>query len=119
MILAAARLFESNGTSHPIQALADSQLTVLEYGHAGRIPGNPVLSLVLALGAALVQPVLSTLKGKLGRHLDESRRRGVHYLPKAHAADVTVDGRSPKELRVIEDVEGFHVELEHLAFGNS
>ena len=59
----------------------------------------------------------SWLEDELHRQLHLARRHGVHDLAEAGAAaDVSVDRGGAEELRMVEDVEGFHAELQRFAF---
>lgn len=48
------------------------------------------------------------LEGEFGNQLNQPGSSGAHYLPEVGAADVAGDGRGAVELRVVEDIEGFH-----------
>lgn len=46
--------------------------------------------------------------------MHESWRHGAHSFSEAAAGDVAADGCGSKELRVIEDVEGFNTKLQRM-----
>src|SRR5580658_2510128 len=61
----------------------------------------------------------STSKCELHAGLNQPGRRRADDLTERGAADIAVDGLRSKELRVVEDVEGFEAKLQGFRFGKA
>src|SRR5579875_2499704 len=57
---------------------------------------------------------MATSELEFRRELNQPGRRGAHHLPEQRIVEVAIHRRRSEKLRVVEEVEGFHAELQRL-----